>query len=133
LTTVDQGILTAENNFALGGGGNTKSVGARVIGQATLQLAVDPTNGSSLAINEPLQLNGPGSNGQGALTSASGADIWQGVITLASDASVGGNQGSTLYLGDPVTGAGTVKGVGGLTKAGRGTVVLPNANSYLGT
>jgi autotransporter-associated beta strand protein len=133
LTTVDQGILTAENNFALGGGGTIKSAGARVIGQATLQLAVDPTNGSSLTINEPLQLNGPGSNGQGALTSASGADIWQGIITLVSDASVGANQGSTLSLGDPTTGAGTVKGVGGLTKAGRGTVILPNANSYLGT
>jgi autotransporter-associated beta strand protein len=133
LTTVDQGILTAENNFALGGAGFVTPAGARVVGNATLQLAVDPTTGNSLTINEPLALNGPGFNRLGALYSVSGANTWQGVISLPTDASVGANRGSTLFLGDPSTGAGTVQGAGGLTKTGAGTVVLPNADSYFGS
>jgi autotransporter-associated beta strand protein len=132
LTTVAQGILTAENNFALGGGGKLPSVGTKVSGQGTLQLALDPISGNSLTMTQPLQLNGLGVNLQGALYSLSGLNTWQGTISLASSAAAGAAPGSTLFLGDPVSGAGTIQGVGGLTKTGGGMVVLPNPDSYLG-
>src|SRR5262249_1137794 len=77
--------------------------------------------------------NGPGINNSGALRNIAGINAWTGDVTLPTDASVGAEQGTQLTIGDLLTGRGIISGRGGLTKEGLGEVVLPNADTYLGT
>ncbi len=117
-TTVNSGTLKLGNVNALGAtnGGTTVQAGA------TLDL-----NGPAFYPAEAITLNGSGVGGAGALvnTGSSGATL-TGVITLGSNATVGGP--STIVL------AGQVTGPGGLTKVGLGSYTyLDNpANDYAG-
>ncbi|WP_157772396.1 autotransporter-associated beta strand repeat-containing protein [Lacunisphaera limnophila] len=119
-TTVHEGILQIEKNTALG----STAAGTTVNAGGTLAL-----NGTGLTVAEGLTLTGTGSNAQGALFNATGANTWTGTVALAGDASIGTAAATTLTV------AGVVSGAAGndLTKTGAGTLVLSGANTYTGS
>lgn len=141
-TTIQNGILEARNNSALGGTGS----GTTVQSGGTLALS------NNITINtETLSLNGTGEDGRGALLNLSGNNTYNGAINLAGDSTIaaeagtltlgtsaaiaaGGNaltfladSGSTIQGNSVISGTGTT-----LTKNGEGTLVLNAANTYTG-
>lgn len=141
-TTVQNGILEARNNTALGGTG----AGTTVQSGGTLALS------NNITINtETLSLNGIGEGGRGALLNISGSNTYNGPITLAGATRIaseagtltlgtsgtiaaGGNaltfltaSGSTIQGNSVISGTGAI-----LTKNGDGTLVLNAANTYTG-
>ncbi|HEV3082674.1 MAG TPA: autotransporter-associated beta strand repeat-containing protein, partial [Gemmataceae bacterium] len=123
-TVVDQGALTANNAKAFNIAALTG--GVTVVGRAALELEVS-------IVGVPLILNGPGINNTGALLNITGINSWTGDVSLPTDSSIGAVQGSQLTVGNLATGTGVISGRGGLTKYGLGEVILPNADTYLGT
>ena len=144
ITTITDGVLTLQNNDALG----STLGGISVLNGGTLELKDDIVVGA-----EALQINGAGAAGQsGALVSSSGANTYGGEITVATNGSLAALPGSTLTLTGGVvkngtvatfTGGGTIlvngSGISGadpnsdLVVDGSGTnVVLNTANSYNG-
>ncbi len=86
--------------------------------------------------SEPLTLFGTGINGAGSLenvvpTGASNNSTWQGLITLAGNASVGADGSTTLTLNRPIVDNGSGFG---LSKVGTGTVQETGSlsNTYTG-
>ena len=124
--TVNDGILTVVNDYALG----TTDAGTVVSNGATLQVR----GGIQVGL-EALTLNGSGSGGytdNAALWSAYGTNSWAGPVTLATDSVVSaGYPGST---NTQLTLSGPISGPGGFTKIGPGIVSLTGntANTYLG-
>jgi autotransporter-associated beta strand protein len=117
-TFVNAGDIHITNAKAVGG---SASAGVVVAGRAALELDGVSVDG------EALTLNGPGVNNTGALRDINGAVSWSGNVTLATDGSIGADQGTQLTM------TGVIGGPGGFTKYGTGEVVLPSADTYLGT
>ncbi len=141
-TTINQGVVIAESNNALG----SSATGTTVNQGAALQV-----QGSNLVINEPLTLNGngigvgaPGAglpiDGLGALrllssTSSPSTATWSGAIQLPASATtpamIGVEQSGMLT----VTGEMTALSTGSFIKMGPGTLQLAGTttNLILGT
>lgn len=116
-TTINNGVLSIEDNLALG----TTDGSTTVNNGGTLQL-----NGSSLNVAEALDLAGNGYSSAGALRNITGNNTYSGAITLSDDSTVYADTGTTLNL------AGDISGSGGLTKNGDGTVQLTGTNTFSG-
>jgi autotransporter-associated beta strand protein len=153
LSTTPIGLI-----FAQGLGGATAlmskvadgGVGALVQSGATL--ALDLSNAPSQTVSGvALQLNGTGTNGNGALENVSGNNTWEGptspllprvpAITLNSNGTtiqndaIGVDAGTTLTIQSDVNNPAT-PGLAGLTtaslhKVGAGTLVLPTSNAFV--
>lgn len=137
-TNVNQGILLAANDDALG----TSGGGTRVLNGAQLQLA-----GGITVVDEDLTLSGTGISGAGALQSLSGQNTWDGDLTLdflpgfspttipPDFVGFGVEDGSTLIIDGVIdqdtVGAGSPANFG-VTKTGNGKLVFKGANSYGG-
>jgi autotransporter-associated beta strand protein len=80
-------------------------------------------------INEPLILNGLGVANDGALLNLAGNNIWNGPITLDSNAAIGANNGKLTINGK----IGDLGPGWGILKEGPGEVQLTAANTYRGT
>lgn len=115
-TSVQGGTLVIGHANALG----STAVGTVVSNNMTLAL-----QGSITTAAEPVQIQGTGVGGGGALVNLSGANTLSGPVTLAADTTVAATSG-TLTLSNAVGGGFN------LTKAGVGTVVLGGANTYTG-
>ena len=146
-TTISAGAIEITNAQGLGSAAHGTS-GVTVASGAALQISGGIiTTGTYTAT-----LNGTGlaseSTPMGALESISGANTYNGAITLGSNATIGADAG-TLTLPSGLTNAGhllTVKGVGsttfsgaiggtgGLTMSGTGTTTLSSStgNTYTG-
>src|SRR5262249_23679455 len=113
------GVVSVRDNQALAPGSSTT-----VASGATLDVQ------GTLSVNEPITLNGAGVNDStgnptGALRATNGTatdTTLTGIVTLASNTSIGGDNGSTLTI------TGTFTGSPDLTKLGLGTLIFPNAN-----
>src|SRR5207248_75852 len=90
LTVVSDGALAVASASALGG----TSAGTTVESGASLQLL-----GSVSFAREPLTLNG-------TLRNKSGANTWNGVVTLAGPSTVTADAGSSLVLWNSVANGG---------------------------
>ncbi|MGJ3242155.1 MAG: autotransporter-associated beta strand repeat-containing protein [Opitutales bacterium] len=146
-TTVENGILRAEDAGALG----TTGTGTTVEDGGTLGLA-----GGITFDSENLTISGGGEGGLGALRNLSGTNIWTGNTTLDADATVAADAGTTLiHSGTLSTGTAdhdltlrvgsggqlTVSGQitdpwsagSGLIKTGTGNATLSANNGYTGT
>ena len=142
ITTISAGALNIQNNTGLG----TVANGTSVTSGAALQLQ----NGIVVG-NEALTLNGTGISNGGALRNISGANVWQGTVTLGSATRINSDAGTltfntaansitgtqNLTLGGPGNGtiAGTITiGTGTLSMDGVGTWTFSgtSANTYTG-
>jgi fibronectin-binding autotransporter adhesin len=115
-TTIDAGIVEVQNKAALGStlGATTVNIGA------TLQLQ------GGLTIGEKITLNGAGAaDTTGALESVAGTNIWTGPINLASASAIAVDAGQ-------LTISGIIGGVGSLTQAGAGSLIVSGLNTYIG-
>jgi autotransporter-associated beta strand protein len=119
-TTINNGILRADHNNALGGVGT----GTVVNNGATLWLGANAHN-----VPEGLTLNGNGFGGtNGALNATAAVNVNANVL-LNSASTVRAESGASLAI------LGTITGTGPLSKDGSGTVTLSGnfANSYSGS
>ncbi len=135
LTSVNAGVLLAQNASAFGG----TASGTTVMAGAELRL------GGAISINgESLTLEGNGVTGAGALRATAGGS-WTGGITLAGDSTIGSDSGllsvGAISLGTRAlafTGAGDIQangvisGSGGVSKNGNGSLTLTAANTFTG-
>ena len=135
-TEIKAGAINAENDDALG----SNAGGTIVDAGASLELS-----GVSI-FDEALTLNGSGLAAGGALRAQASFNTYEGVVTLASNASIIANAGAGMEIlgvvssGASLTvgGAGSVTldsvnlGTGGLTKTGAGTVSLSGPGNYTG-
>jgi autotransporter-associated beta strand protein len=115
-TTVSAGTVQVTNTHGLG----TGSAGATVQTGGALAL------GGGVTVSNSLTLNGAGSSGSGALTTADAtSNTWSGAVTLNTDSTVRVATGS-------LTVSGPIGGGGGLTKTGSNTLTLSGNNTYTG-
>src|SRR5262249_52773667 len=138
-TVVAQGVLNVQNNDALGTASGASST-STVLDGAQLQLQ----GGVTVNAKESLRLSGTGIFGSGALENISGANKWEGPVTLAQDAGFNLattppiNVGiATLYtsVGDSLAIDGAIgEAVAnmGISKLGLGSLALNNTNTYSG-
>ncbi|MBI1914138.1 MAG: Ig-like domain repeat protein [Planctomycetes bacterium] len=118
-TFINDGILSLRANQGLAEGSFTT-----VASGATLDIQ------GLLSVDEAIIVNGDGEvdftgNRIGALTSTGGKNTdatLTGSVTLATPATIGGDNDSRLTISGPLS------GTGDLTKIGLSTLVLPNAN-----
>jgi fibronectin-binding autotransporter adhesin len=138
-TNINAGILTIQNNAALG----DVASGTTVASGAALQI-----QGGISVSTEALTLNGTGISSGGAFRNVSGTNSFAGAITFGSASSISSDAGTLTLSGNvnnggflfTETGAGNVtitsviSGAGGLTKNGAGTLTLSGAasNTYTG-
>lgn len=136
---LNQGIVRAGNNAALGTGAATISDGA------TLQLSggITATNAITVA--------GQGVSGAGAIQTVNGSNTLSGAITLSNNTTFAADTSTTLTASGPISGSGknlTLQGAGNINLSGAittgtgtltsnstGTVTLSGttANTYTGT
>jgi autotransporter-associated beta strand protein len=116
------GIVEIQAGGALGAAGST-ATGTVVRNGATLEI----NGGTGINIgNESLSLNGTGS-GNGALINAAGNNVWNGNITISSDATINVQSSTSLEV------AGNILGSGEFRKIGDGVFTLAGSgNSYSG-
>jgi fibronectin-binding autotransporter adhesin len=120
-TVVNAGILSMQNNGALGGIGTTT-----VNSGAVLQL--DSTaNGNLLGGDTTTTVSGTGISGTGVVRNVIGNNNYTGQLTLAAASLVTANTGTTLTLSGGTTGANLDLTVG--TTAQNGNVVISGAMS----
>ncbi len=142
MTDIQAGVVTIRNGAALGVGDGAATTGTRVRTEAALEIA-----GGITVANEALFLNGEGIANGGALRSLSGANVWNGPVTLEATSRINTDSG-TFTLGGAIGGAGRsltiggagativngaiATGAGALTHDGTGTLTLNGANSFTG-
>ena len=146
-------ILTGANTYT---GGTTISAGTLQIGNGgtTGSITGDVANNGALAFNRSDSVTYGGVvSGTGSLTQAgagtlifAGANTYTGGTTISAGTLQIGNGGTTGSItgnvvdnaalafnrSDSVTYAGVVSGTGSLTKAGAGTLIFANDNTYTG-
>ena len=140
--TINSGVINAQNATALG----TTAGGVTVASGAALQIQGGITIGA-----EALGLSGTGISTDGALRNISGANTYQGAITLNAATRINSDAGTlTLDVASGNAIAGThnltfggngnvtvsdpiATSTGTLTKDGNGTLLLGAANTYTGT
>lgn len=127
VTFVGEGTLAVSHDYALGSGAATL-----VRSNATLELRGSPF--STLSLHEPLQLNGPGAGGLGALRTSNTVPLLTAFFSCAESVQL---TTDTVIRVEEETGLslqGTLTGSGGFTKTGPGDLALQStaANSYLG-
>lgn len=125
--TISNGIVIAASNNALGASTWNNSIA----NGAALHLT------GGITVNEgSFQVRGTGPDGQGAMVALSGANIFNGTLTVSQNATVGANSGASLaFTGDidlannlTFAGAGNfnasgqIYGSGVFTKTGSGTL-----------
>ncbi|MFO0880161.1 MAG: Ig-like domain repeat protein [Gemmataceae bacterium] len=133
VTEVREGALVIQNARALGD--SSPAANTIVTAGAVLELQSD------LEL-EPVTLNGDGilfnDRYTGALRNRSNNNTYTGVLTLATNSTIGVDSNSSLTIGSRpgvLAGTGTITESGGsrqLTKALTGTLILGSANSYNG-
>ncbi|MDF1754815.1 MAG: autotransporter-associated beta strand repeat-containing protein [Verrucomicrobiales bacterium] len=139
-TYIDEGILVARHNTALG-----NEVGDTIVADGG-QLRLE--NNITIGADETITLNGRGTSNNGALLNGADTNTIEGSVILASDAEIEAD--STLNLngsltltgdliadvnsGDTITINGVVSGPGGISdKQDTGTLILSNgANNFEG-
>ncbi len=142
MTDIQAGVVTIRNGAALGAGDGAATTGTRVRTEAALEIA-----GGITVANEALFLNGGGIANGGALRSLSGANLWNGPVTLEATSRINTDSG-TFTIGGAIGGAGRsltiggagativngaiATGAGALTHDGAGTLTLNGANSFTG-
>ena len=136
-TTISAGVLSAQNDTALG----TAAAGTTVADGATLNIT------NTVTIAEAVTITGTGDSTNGAINN-DGTNTLSGAITLAGASEIQSDSG-TLTLSGGITGAAqnvtfdgagdttvTTTGIttttGTLTKNGAGTLSLNTANTYTG-
>lgn len=144
-TEVKNGILNIQNSTGLG----AYASGTTVDSGAALQLEKNTTD---LAVaSETLSLSGSGyNNADGALRNVSGNNSWSGLVTLAGNARINADSGSSLTItgdftgssqtltvggaGDTILSGAIGTGTGGVIKDGSGTLTLSGTqtNTYSG-
>ncbi|RYH51394.1 MAG: hypothetical protein EON54_15090, partial [Alcaligenaceae bacterium] len=137
VTLVSAGTLAISHATALG----TTAAGTSVSNGATLAM-----NGGIAVGAEALSLDGAGTSGNGALSNTTGANTYEGAITLAAASTIGSATGTltlsntlansgfalTLEGAGSIAAGGIVSGSGGLVKQGNGVTTLSAANTYTG-
>jgi autotransporter-associated beta strand protein len=131
-TTINGGALRAEHANALGGtaaGTEVNGSGTASSGNARLELA------GSISTNagESLTIDGAG-NFNGALTSTSGNNKWQGTVTIGSTGTrIGATANATLEVSGVIDSGVVSTGLNIRTaNTTDSTVILSGANTYLG-
>ncbi len=132
-TIVTAGVLVADNPSSLS---PNSTLGALVNLGTALEL-------ESNLFHTPITLNGDGYayNGHftGSLRNISNNNTYTGPLTLATNATIGVDSGTSLTIGYssvPNSGTGSISDGGkgfNVTKEGTGTLILNSANSYGGT
>lgn len=120
--SVNSGILAVQSNNALGTA--STSVRTTVNNGATVQFG---TASSALTVGESFTINGTGSGGNGVLQNTGGNNTVSGLITMATDSTIGATTGTTISATNVINGAAS------LTKVGAGTLVLSGTNTYTGS
>lgn len=136
---VGAGILNIQSSSALGAAGT----GVTIASGAELQLQGGITVGAGENITS---VQGTGTGSAGAIRNISGANAYNGTVTLAGATTIGSDAG-TLSLGGDVNNAGfqlsfagagnttvggIVSGAGKLVAGGAGTLTLSGVNTYSG-
>ena len=121
--TVNGGEMVAATSTALGSGAATTTV------NNTFSLLLDGSAGA-LALNHPLNINGVGFGGEGAVRNIAGANSTTGTVTLAGTSTIGVDLASSLNINSVISGGGNGvnKLLGGTLRYSGGT-----ANTYTGT
>jgi autotransporter-associated beta strand protein len=120
LTTINAGIVILPGATGLGSG----SGGTVVNNGAQLYITGNqPVSGEALTLNGAGDVNGALRKGGAGLTT------YGGMVTLASDSTIGVDGGATIAL----TNAPALAGSGVLTKNGPGTLALNSASTYSST
>lgn len=96
--TIVGGIVEITNADALGDPTATGSTNATTV-DANAQLQLDAPAGSALEISEPLFLNGPGTQNNGALLNVAGNNIWATAATGSPSSVTLGSATSTVLFG----------------------------------
>ncbi len=136
-TVVSAGVLNIQSNSALG----STVAGTTVATGATLELEKNIVVGK-----EALTLAGVGAGNVGALRNIGGSNEYSGDIKLGSAVRINPDDGALTLSGDIVGegnklalgGAGEINvtgalgQIGGLTKDGKGTLILSSDNTYTG-
>ncbi len=148
-TTINNGILSIQNNTALGQANGLADTATTVATGGTLQLS-NVANGNLTVSGEKLTLSGTGYDNNGALQNLVGNNTWSGTagIALAADATIK-SVADTLTIATAITsssstltvaGAGntTISGdigtnTGGLIKNDAGTLILSGSNNFSGS
>ena len=141
-TAVTSGAVKVTHNSGLAGTGATVSDGA------ALQFAQDANNANINVVAVSSTIQGTGLSNGGAIQNLNGTNTYQGAITLADDARITANTGSSLTLTGNVALGGNTLDAGGLgnttyngvisngsfTKTDTGTVTLggSSANTFTG-
>jgi autotransporter-associated beta strand protein len=119
LTTVAEGALSVLNPFGLGAIG----AGTTVDDGATLEL-----NFTGAPMPEALAIRGTGLNGNGALGGFGDVTLRPTFPSIYAAIDLTTNATIAVAAGARLTVDGFISGIGPLTKAGRGTLVLANSN-----
>jgi autotransporter-associated beta strand protein len=141
-TTISGGAVKVTHNNALSGTGVSVSSGA------ALQFAQNASNQDITAVGVAATIAGTGLGNGGAIQNLNGNNTYLGNVTLADNARISADAGSSLTLSGNVTGAGYGLEAGGagnttyngvisgtaLSKTDAGTVTLggSSANTYSG-
>ncbi len=116
-TLINAGVLNLQSSFGLG----APSAGTTIASGGQLYIT------ANVDVPEALTLNGSGSDGSGVLRKGgAGLTTYLGPIVLASDSTIGLDNGATLAISN------TVSGAASLTLTGGGTLALDKANTYSG-
>ena len=141
LTTISNGVIAITHNNALGTTAGTTTVASG----AALHLS------NNITVAEAITIGGTGISTNGAIRNVADSNTLSGLITLAADAEIQIDTGTTLALnvasGNAITGTfnltmdsvGTssiadpiATSTGNLTKTGAGTLTLSGTNTYTG-